>query len=697
MYNYDMKTYKHNSTTWNITLNLFNQTDTSIEPWGNTQGDFFRNLPESLINSNGLTDNQGQPIDAKVQQFFKGKVNEVIQSILRNKRKHINSHVNFDWLPTHVKEQLVMTVLNGILDAIRNTWYEKTQGSGFTTNQLTINENLSTMFNSQQQMDSAAWNTLINSQIDKCHWLVNGFVGRFQIQTQDKGIIILHEVDNETFGEDLGQFKSLAAAILDLQNSPITVEKYDFVMVEDPTQDIRKCYRFEGGDFNLESSWEDKTMVEVDGNTFFVYENYILAGSEGKTGATGNGIKSTTYDPLTGKTTFTYDDGTTYTTEDLRGKDGSSYDDTEIQAKLAINTKGISDLNDEMVQLEIEMSAADTIFAKELGLVVGSPIDLGQWTANANSDVWETGDITGKLVAGKEYVFNIQTGGDTPFVYKFFNDSAMTQPATFIAGAGNTKDIYKAGVRYTLTVDGDKLGLNRNNGSAFWIGGNRFSPNILEVPPKTLKQQAAENKNDINVIKSAGIHIPHYTDTADRDSKIPNPVEGQVAYVGTNGNWVLNTYENGNWVVVSQSSHTTSGGITEQQVDTKLQQEQAKNDAKYLAKAGYVEKTITRWVAVKDTSSTLSSLLPKIRKCFDNGYPPLISPRNTTNYNDLIQISGIERTNNTDIDIAIYWGDDSGHQQKLESGTFSPAYYIIYFEEQTITTLVKASGTNRGH
>lgn len=329
-----MKVFKHSPQTWGITKEDYNQSGTLV--WGNTEGDFYSSLPENIKIKNEIdvlpiseaTDpNFDQAkldeFNARVKKLFDSKVQEIIDGILKNKKVRINNHVNFDWLLDFTKEELRKAVYHTIQESIRNHWSEQTSQSSFNTNQLSINNDLTNWVISAQQRGTAGWNALGNSNIDKYKVIGDDFIGKF-VQENSNGIVELYKWNNVELNQNKGEFNSLADAIAAITS----IDKYDYVIIKDVNNIVEdNVYRFEGVDYTKQENWENKTIQQVEGDRYFVYENVILAGSQGKQ---GRGIASSSYDKTTGILTLTLTDGTTQTTDDLRGH--NTMDDAKITA-----------------------------------------------------------------------------------------------------------------------------------------------------------------------------------------------------------------------------------------------------------------------------------------------------------------------------------------------------------------------------
>lgn len=84
----------------------------------------------------------------------------------------------------------------------------------------------------------------------------------------------------------------------------------------------------------------------------------------------------------------------------------------------------------------------------------------------------------------------------------------------------------------------------------------------LDTAVNLVNQTLTALQTKLNELASGGLVIPHYGTAQERDTALPAPKEGQVCYVGSSGNWTLNTYENGGWVEGHTSNHDTAADDT---------------------------------------------------------------------------------------------------------------------------------------
>lgn len=361
-YNLGMiKIYKHNRLTWGLSRNDYDQKGTMV--WGNTEGEFYQSLPENLKIKNGIdvpvvlaTDKSNQAeydaYIAKIDKVFESKVQEIIDGILKNKSTKINLHINFDWLLDFTKEELRKAVYHTLQDAIRNHWAEQKVASSFNTNQLSINNDLTNWIISAQQRNTAAWNALQNSRIDKYEIQTYGEHAKRFISNDDTTIII-QEFNYDLLGKNLGSFTvTLDQAIATLG----TADKYDYIVLLDDskiTDDL--IYRYEGGDIIDPANWLNVTQIEVKGESYFVYEDVVLVGSKGNKGDKGDkgdalditGIKPDDYLEKEDATFIELDGLIAATNVDKKVSDleaKMNAKDTEHDIKLSTNTAAIGNL-----------------------------------------------------------------------------------------------------------------------------------------------------------------------------------------------------------------------------------------------------------------------------------------------------------------------------------------------------------------
>lgn len=259
-----MKIYKHNASTWGITLNDYNQKGTII--WGNTEGDFYDSLSENIRIKNTIdvepirdtTDPLYDPVkvkefDDKVQNLFNSKIQELINGVERNKNM-INSHIDFDWLLPHTKEHLRNAIYFALQEALQGQWRETREASGFNTRQLSINNNLSAWVLSSQQFNTNSWNELQNSKIDN-YKIVGGEDEFRSFQSSlNKDTLILASWNDELLISSKGEFDTLDLAIAGIT----TIDRFDYVVIKN-----KGIYRFEGKDFNNKDNWALKGEIYV--------------------------------------------------------------------------------------------------------------------------------------------------------------------------------------------------------------------------------------------------------------------------------------------------------------------------------------------------------------------------------------------------------------------------------------------------
>lgn len=291
-----IKTYNHNPSTWVVTLDEYNQVGTFV--WGNTEGDFYSSLPENIKIKNGIydepTSDASDPnydaakrtaFEQRVAKLFNSKAQEVIDGILRNKTVRINQHVNFDWLLDFTKIELRKAIYHTLQDSIRNHWSEVKTSSSFNTDGLSINNDLTNWIISAQQRNTAAWNALGNSKIDKYSMQSYGETSKRFI-SEDSTTIVLQDFNYDELGKNLGSFTTTLA---DAISTFTSADKYDFIiLIDDSKIKEDQVYRYQGGDILNEDNWLNVSRLDVDGKAYFVYDNVILVGSKGLKGDKGD-------------------------------------------------------------------------------------------------------------------------------------------------------------------------------------------------------------------------------------------------------------------------------------------------------------------------------------------------------------------------------------------------------------------------
>lgn len=275
VYNILMKTYEHNYMTWGIDLDMYNQKGFWV--WGNNEGDFYQSLPENLKIKNEIDtlpvlepaipgaptqdeqdkyDNEVKQFNFRIEKLFVGKVQQVIDGMMRDKGTKINAHIDFSWYLPFTQEELRKAVLHTIQDAILNHWSEISANSSFNTNSLSINNDLTNWIISAQQRNTAGWNALQNSKINRYSWVREGsdiykYLGNGDtiLVGEDFNYTLVDEIEGVLANNLLDGIQKIDGLI----GSGIIerIERWDYIRVKD----AEFVYRFNGGEFTNESNW----------------------------------------------------------------------------------------------------------------------------------------------------------------------------------------------------------------------------------------------------------------------------------------------------------------------------------------------------------------------------------------------------------------------------------------------------------
>lgn len=531
MYNLFMKIFKHNKTTWGITLDDYNQTGSLV--WGNTEGQFYESLPENIKIKNKideevilLADKSNQvEYDAfmlKVNKLFDSKIQELIDGILRTKKARIDIHISFDWLFDFTKEELRKSIYHALQESIRGHWSEITSQSSFNTNALSINSDLTNWIISAQQFKTASWTALSNSKIDHYKIIGSEFYGKF-VSEDANGLVEIYKWNNIELNVNKGEFADLATAIAAITS----IDKYDYVVILNGTSG-KEVWRFEGGDYTKPEDWSNKTIKVVDGDRYFVYENFILAGSQGPQGPQG---KEGPVGPQ-GKEGGVGPQGP-------QGKEGSGgpswltkdYSDLQdfidnapdnAKVKFNINIDGTNNVKGYTELIKVGGNVLQIISKEELDL----QLDAIEKQLNMKVQITDEGAT---LPNGVVIAYNLVKGSDG-HVY------AITPLMTDAEWTKNVNDTMMA------------------------------------------KDKSDKNALDIAQIKSNGMSVLHLDTallgdpSADIDAELkklaPKAILNDVAYVGTGSLWQLWKYDGTNWVdALITSTHTPSASLSLHEVE----------------------------------------------------------------------------------------------------------------------------------
>lgn len=212
-------------------------------------------------------------------------------------KKHFNL-TSFEFayiLPDH-QEYLKEAVCNEIQkQTINNQTVERTGGGSISTPSFNIGTEASNWVFTYDELGIKTKELVALADIANYKIIGDSFVGDIRYRNA-KGTQIIKVWNNEELGKEINYegmmgeaFDTWAHVFIAINNikaadPEYTVDKYDYVLIEDAGTKQTQVWRYEGGPVDTQASWDRKDTKAIDGNRYLVYKQYTLVGAAGRDG-----------------------------------------------------------------------------------------------------------------------------------------------------------------------------------------------------------------------------------------------------------------------------------------------------------------------------------------------------------------------------------------------------------------------------